>query len=364
MAVPMDKKLGIAVVLLVGLGGVYYLQTKKKKEELKSYTAESRQAELPKLGIGEEQTKAVNKITISTPPKEGGAGTAVTLEKKGDKWNVTAPVEAAANDTNVKSLLDNLKSLEIKEAIDPGKDSYEKFDVTDKKALHAVFYKGKEAVADMYFGQSGSRGQMTRIAGKDGVYAIKGYSSYLYDRQIKDWRDRTLFKFEEDKVKAITVTNEHGQFAFAKDGDKWSAKFKKAKAPVATKLDKFDEAKVKDAIRAYKGLNADDFAVGKSLANVGLDEPAGTIVFELGDGAKRTLLVGATAEGTSRWAKKADGEEIVSIGSWAADWALGEASKFQKTETPDGGAAPKPPGGPGGGLPPGLKMPPGMPPGH
>ncbi|HMR80070.1 MAG TPA: hypothetical protein PKD61_33415, partial [Polyangiaceae bacterium] len=85
MAVPMDKKLGIAVAVLAGLGGVYYMQTKKKAEEQKSYTAESRSAELPKLGVTEEQTKSIDKITIKQAPQDGGAGTDVTLEKKGDK---------------------------------------------------------------------------------------------------------------------------------------------------------------------------------------------------------------------------------------------------------------------------------------
>ena len=39
------------------------------------------------------------------------------------------------------------------------------------------------------------------------------------------------------------------------------------------------------------------------------------------------------AEGTSRWVKKPDSEQIFSISSWAGDWTTAELSKFQKKDT-------------------------------
>ena len=49
---------------------------------------------------------------------------------------------------------------------------------------------------------------MTRLAGKDGVFAVKGYSSYLFNRDAKSWRDTTIFKFEEKDVQKVTLQNE------------------------------------------------------------------------------------------------------------------------------------------------------------
>lgn len=355
MALASEHKLAIAVGVLVALGGALWYQNKKQAEEAKTYTAENRTADLPKLEITEEQTKAVDKITLDKPPGDAGKGSAITLEKQGEKWVVTAPVKAEANQTNVSSLLTNLKQLKITEAIDPSAGAYAKFGVADDKALHAVFYKGGEKIADMWFGDSGGRGQMTRLSGRDGVYAVKGYSSFLYDREVKDWRDRGLFKFEEDKVKSVEITNENGTFKFAKDKDKWTAKAKGPKDPAAKDLDRFDEAKLKQAIGAYKALNADNFGSDKKPADVGLEKPTATITFTLADGAKKTLHVGSTAEGTSRWAKVEGSEEIVSIGSWAADYALAKADKFQsEKKDKDAGAAEPPPDMPMGmpGMPP------------
>jgi hypothetical protein len=353
MAMDTQTKLGVAVLVLAGLGGALWWQNKKQKEEAQSYTAEKRTADLPKLELSDDQIKSIDKVTLERPAGDAGKPGNVTLEKKGDTWKVTAPVNADANSSNVSSLTSNLKQLKITEEIDPTPAAYEKYGVADSKALHATFYKGTDKVVELWFGESGSRGQMTRLAGRDGVYAVKGYSSYLYEREVKDWRDRTVFKFEEDKVKAVDIVNEHGTFAFAATGAatgdagsktvSWSAKFKGPKDAAAKALERFDEAKVKDAIRAYKNLNADNFAEAtKTAADLGLEKPTATITFTLEDGAKKTLHIGASAEGTSRWAKVEGGSELISVGSWAADWALANTDKFQKPEEKkkgDAGAA-------------------------
>ncbi|HEY4159861.1 MAG TPA: DUF4340 domain-containing protein [Polyangiaceae bacterium] len=333
MALSTEHKLYISLGVLVALGGLLALQSKKDKEEAQSYSVAGRAAELPKIEVGEEDVKAIDKIVIT---KGGGADAGapmdIELDKKGEDWALMKPVEATANQANVKSLLDNLKSLKVGEVIDSTKNAYDKLGVSDEKALHAVFSKGGTTVLDLYFGESGGRGQMTRIAGKDGVYAVKGYSSYLYARDAKGWRDMTIFKFEDTQVASVNIDNENGNFAFTLNGDKWDAKFKKPKGKVEALKD-FDESKVKDMLRAYKALSADNFAEkGKTAADVGLDKPVATVTLALKDGAKRELKIGATAEGTSRWALATGSDQIWSVSSWAADWATAEPKKFAKSE--------------------------------
>src|SRR5688572_13833148 len=110
MALTTDKKLYISLGVLVALGGALFLQNKKEKEEAVSYSLEGRTADLPKLELTEEKTKGIDKITISEAASEAGAPREVVLEKKGEEWSVTKPVTAKANDANIKSLLDNLKT--------------------------------------------------------------------------------------------------------------------------------------------------------------------------------------------------------------------------------------------------------------
>ena len=360
MAMNTETKLYVALGVLGVLGGSLYLQNKKEAESTASHSQGGQEAALPKLDIKDDDIKAIDKIVLDKAGEDGGAPVNIELTKSGEDWKLTKPVDAKANQANVKSLLDNLKALKVSEQIDATTAAYTKYGVADDKGLHAVFSKGNGVVLDAHFGENGSRGQMTRISGKDGVYSVKGYSSFLYARDVKGWRDLTLFKFEEGDVTAATIQNEHGSFSFSKDGESWKGKFEKPKGS-AEAIKDFDDSKVKDFVRAYKALNADGFAEkSKTAADVGLEKPLATVQLTLKDGAKRDVALGSNAEGSSRWVKVSGSDDIWSISSWAADWAMAEEKKFQKESKDKKDKDKKPEGGPPGGMPPGM---PGMPPG-
>ena len=365
MASDTDKRLYGAIAVLAVLGGALFLVNKKEKEEHATYTLSGQNATLPKVSISDDDIKAIDKIVLTKAGEDGGAGKEFELAKKGEEWRVVRPNDAVANQANVKSLLENLKSLKVSEAVDTGKTEYQKYKVADGSGLHVVISKGSAPVLDAVFGENGGRGQMARIVGKDGVYAMKGYSSYLYDRDEKGWRDTAVFKFEDTAVTSVAIENASDAFTFTKTGEAWSAKHKDVKGGGAFKdLEKFDDGKLKDMLRAYKGLSAYGFAEkGKSPADLGLDKPSASVSITLSDGAKRDVKIGATAEGTSRWVQATGVNEIVSISSWAADWGLAEAKKFQKSDEKKPAAG----GDPHAGMPQGMPgMPPGMgaPPGH
>jgi hypothetical protein len=338
MALSTENKLYISLGVLAVLAGALFLQNKKDAAEAQSYTQSGQVAALPKIELSDDDLKKVDKITISKPAGDAGAPVDIELTKTGEDWKLTKPVSAAANQANVKSLLDNLKTLKVTELIDAGKASYSKFELSDDKALHAVFSKGNGVALDVYFGESGGRGQMTRIGGKDGVYATKGYSSYLYARDVKGWRDMTLLKFEDPDVTNVTIDNEHGSFAFVYDKGKTTKnEFKPSgKDSKAEPIKDYDESKLVDLLRAYKALSADDFAdASKTDADVGLDKPLATLVITFKDGAKREIKFGTNATGPSHWAKLSGNDQVWSISSWASEWAFAEPKKFQKGAADD-----------------------------
>jgi hypothetical protein len=376
MAMSSDKKLTISVIVLLGLGGALYLQKRAQKREEATYTLQSKVA-LPKFGVSEEQSKQVDQISIQQPAGDSGLGAKVVLKKDGEEWKLEEPVKAKANKSNVDSILENLKTLELTEVISDSADSYTQHGVNDTGAIHAVFNKGSEVLADLYFGHGGSRGQMLRVGGKTGVFTVKGYSSYLYTRDAKQWRDMLLMKFEDTKVKTVDITNEHGAFAFAKapdkkdakDGDKkatWAGKFHKGKTGALAAIARFESSKVDDMLRAYKDLNALDFSQNKGPVDTGLDAPVATVTITLDDGARKVLKLGKTAEASNRWVATEGSAEAFTISSYAADWVTSDVDKYQKPEEKKGDkkdSSPPPmnprgmmggPGGPGG-PPPGMQ---------
>lgn len=332
MALSTEHKLYIGLGIVALLGAGIYVQNQQKTEEAKTYSASQAKADLPKIEFTEAKNKEIDKIEITSPGDEKATDekkkkpSVVVLEKKGEEWRLTKPVDAKANESNVKSLLSALEKLSVKELIAAGNDAYDKFGVSDAKAVHAVIFKKDEKLGEFYFGDTAGRGTMTRIVGRDGVFGVDGYSSFMFKREVRAWRDREIFKFEDGKVQTAEIVNENGTFNFAKVDGKWTAKFK------GKDLERFEVKKVEDMLRAFKNLSADDFGDDKKTEDVGLTEPIATLTITLEDKAQRILKIGANAEGESRWATKGDGGPIFSISSWPAGWMTAKTEKFQAAE--------------------------------
>ncbi|HSN98285.1 MAG TPA: DUF4340 domain-containing protein, partial [Candidatus Nanopelagicales bacterium] len=120
--------IALAILALLGLG--LYFSQKKQKDEVAQHSVSAATADLPKIGVPKDDIEKVTTLEIKNADKSD-----VTLEKKGDTWEVVKPVSAKANAANVRSLLDNLKELKLKETIDRGAGTYEQYELTDPKAV-------------------------------------------------------------------------------------------------------------------------------------------------------------------------------------------------------------------------------------
>jgi len=342
-----STQIWVGVVVLAALAGGVAL---KAKEDQKIGTTEATSADMPEMKVEDP-----DKISI-----QNGDKPEIVLEKKGDEWRVTKPVDAKANQEAIKSIVSNLKDLKAKEVISSQATEQEKkdYDFTPQKGVHVQAWKGADKKLDAHFGKTGGRGQLGMVEGKPGIYTVSGYSAYLYTREVKGFRDTEIFKYDDANANQLSIENKNGVFSFTKDGDKWAGTFK------GKPIERFDEDKVKDALRTFKSLNADDFGDGKKPSDVGLETPEAKVSIQLKDGAgKYVLKIGSVSTGTNHWAMKEGSDIIYSVLAYQADWALADVPKFQKPV--DGGAGDAGKGAPMG-MPPGMGMPGmphGMPPG-
>jgi hypothetical protein len=331
-----QKKLYVGAGLLALLIVLFFVQRKSEHSDAQSHSQAGQAANLPKLELTEEVVKGIDRVVLIKPAEsDGGVPTEVELVKAGEEaWDLKKPVSAKANASNVKSLLDNLSKLSLAEVIATSKDEYGRWGVSDAKGLHASFFKGADSVFDVYFGENGSRGQMTRLAKQDGVFAIKGFSKWLYERDASGWRDKSMFKFEDKEVVKVQIENSNGVFTFDKAGESWTGK-QGAKANAQKAIDKFQASKVDDLLRAYKSLSAMDFGDHKQPGDVGLATPEAKVTIELRGGTGlHVLQLGSVAEGSNRWAKTNGSDQIYTISSWSADWATANVAKFQVSDKP------------------------------
>ncbi len=328
-------KLIIAGVVLLGLLGFLVFQQAKKDEAMgqpmasaKDFPTISAPEDIDRISIqnGEKPEVVLEKVPDPKgAPTDGGSATI---------WQLTKPITAPANQQGIKDLVANLKDLKVDSQVNLvlSDDVKKEKQLDSAHALHVMAWKGGDKKVDELFGKSGQAGQLVVVPDKpNSVWAAKGYSSYLYTKEPKDFREKEIFKFDDGSVAHVTIENAHGTTSFT-NGDKWAATFDKK--PIA----RFDPEKVKDMLRAYKALNADDFGDGKSLAETGLDKPDAQVTIELKDGAaKYELLIGKVSTGTNHWAKRVDSDTIYQITNYASEFALADTSKYQAAV--DAGAA-------------------------
>jgi hypothetical protein len=331
-------KLIIAGVLVFALLGFLVYKQSQKDESLGQPTIASK--DFPTISAGEDIDKiditngekgeiVLEKVADPSAPTTGDAGA-------GGTWKLTKPVVAAANQQTVKDLVANLAKIKVDSQINLKLDDEVKKDkqLDAAHGVHVMAFKGADKKVDETFGKSGPAGQLVVVASApDKVWAAKDYSAYLYTKEAKDYRDKEIFKFDDGNVAQMTIVNAKGTLSFTK-GDKWVGTFDK------NAIAGFSEDKVKEMLRTYKALSADDFGDGKSLADTGLDKPEATLSIALKDGAgKYDLLVGKVGTGTDRFAKRAGDDQIFQLTSGTADWLTSDSSKF--TAPADAGAAPE-----------------------
>jgi len=339
-----DKLIILGVLVLGVLGFLVYEQSRKDAAigqpsvVAKDFPSISAPDDIDKISLtnGDKGEVVLEKVADASGAAVGDGGA-------GGVWQLTKPVTAPANQQTVKDLVANLKDLKVDEPINLKLDDDVRKDkqLDAAHGLHLVAWKGSDKKVDETFGKSGTAGQLVVLTAKpDQVWAAKGYSGYLYTKEAKDYRDKEILKFDDGVAAQVTISNSHGALSFTKSAanGKWAGTMDNK--PIAN----FSEDKVKDMLRSCKGLTADDFADGKSLAETGLDKPEARLTVVLKDGAANyELLVGKTGSGTNRYVKRADDDVIYQLGSYSADWLTSDASKY--VTPPDGGVGAAPDGG-------------------
>ena len=247
------------------------------------------------------------------------------LEKHGDKWEVTKPVNAPANQQNVKSLVDNLKELKLADRAIPKADDDAKktYELTPDKAIHVVATKGGEKQLDATFGKSGGLGDAMMVDGNPDILLVKGYQSYLYGKEVKEWRDREIFKLDDANVATMELDGKNGHFVFTKNDANWTGTFK------GKPIDRLDNEKPKTALNSLKNLTAEDFADGKTPAETGLDQPEETVTIKMKDGATHVVKIGKPAD-KAHYAQRDNDPTLYTIGAYPYEWATGDLAKFQQ----------------------------------
>jgi hypothetical protein len=343
-----------AIVGLFGVcAGAFCLRVAPRQTDVKASVDVAPPAALPSISFSKEVAATITKVELT----QNEPHQAVALEREGTDWWVTSPVHVRASASKMTELLENLRNLRITEAVEPGADGLDAYQLADPEAFHVVASSGVARVSDLYFGRSDTFKRFARIGGHGGIFAVAnsgpgGYLGFLYTRELRSWRETSILHFKESDAVEVDIVNKKGRLSFLRDGTSWSGtvtprdRHGHLGQPKAA-WPQFDPSRVHDFLRAFQSLSADDFGEESQRASSGVDhadETGGIVRIQLSGGASdRTIRVGRVSTNDGRWAIQAsrwatlDGDPTVYVlAPWTAEWATADVSHFETSRPGEG----------------------------
>ncbi len=360
------NRLLIGGAVLVALVGLAVWATKNRELHAADPVSASAEKALPAI----DKSK-VDELDIHVPDKGD-----VTLVKKGKAWRLSKPLDAAADDSAVSSALDKLDGIEVSGIAATKASNHARLEVDDAHGIRVIAKSGGKVLADLIIGGYRSGNTMVRLHGKTEVVAVRGSIKYAFNKEVKDWRDRSVVDVSANDVKEATFDSPKGTFHFVRDGDDWK------QADGETPIDKFDAAKVKSFVSSLSRLRATDFAKqGVTATQAGLDQPRATVTLVVEQAAsgsdahedagaaahaapptRQTIVLHlgvATSSGDDFYLQRQGNPITYVISKFLADRMQPDPAKFQKSATPPpstpppgAGGAPSPMGMGHGKIPP------------
>ena len=198
-----------------------------------------------------------------------------------------------------------------------------------------------KAVLDAYLGTYLSGNTMLRLEGQTAVATVKGSIRYVFTKQVREWRERTIAKGEAKDVQQVAFANKNGHFVFVREGEKWKQVLGKGEK----RIDPLDDTKVMGIVSTAVNLNATDFAdAAMTPEQAGLGASASTVSLKLGGadaGPPQGISYRIGGQKEQDYYLQRDGvDTIFVISSWVGGRLLASPDTLIKKAEPANAALP------------------------
>jgi hypothetical protein len=286
----------LLAVFAVLLGIVLFIDSKGEKKK-----------------AAEEKTQTLISLTAADVRKATIVrnGEVLTLERDdAGPWRLTAPIQAAADETEANGLIDALASLRIERVVDKEAKDLAAYEIP--KTEVSLWLKGQEAPVRLLVGMENplDKTLFAKRADDPRVVLLASSLKVDLDKTVFDFRLKDVFKFTAADVKDIRVKAGDIAWQAGRDESGWLLK-----APVAARADK---GKIDALLEALSGLKAKAFvAEAKTEAAVkdyGLEKPEYEVALSL-PSESREIVFALHKKGEASYATTSQSTKIITFES-------------------------------------------------
>ena len=273
------KQFRTLLILVVALGGLlaylYFVDAERPLGETDD-----------KPKVFSVEADQIEELKVSTI-----AGGTADLKKGAEGWQLTSPVQVAADDAEVSGITSNLASLTIQRVVDEKPTDLGAYGLREPVVEVGFKAKGDKEFRTLQLGNKSPTGSdmYAKRAGEQQVFLIFGYLESTFNRTPFDLRDKKILTFDREKVDRVEVTHDGSTTTMVKAGGEW-----RMRAPIDARgdfgaIENLISRLQSLQMRAIVDENATDFS------KYGLRSPATQVAVGAGS-AQAALAVGSKAE--------------------------------------------------------------------
>lgn len=289
--------IGLFLVLAV----IAYVFLRSPEEREASYSLSD-----VKLAVDSSQVQSLKIVRPSAT---------ISLQDIGGTWHVVKDDGGwryPADESSVKRLLSNMQNLKIRSLIssNPQKQNLFQVDSTGTQILLTDRNGNAEGIVVGKMGPSFSETYI-RPARSSNVYLAEGISSWEVNKELRDWRDKTILKVVQDSVRAISYKYAKDQFSVTRDSV-WRIKKDTVASSVMTGI-----------LSSLANLRADDFV--DSAAKVSPPQ----VRIEIADPQRTTLKFSPVPPDSARyWVTSSATSQLFIMNKWNVQNILKQRKDF------------------------------------
>jgi hypothetical protein len=291
------------LVVLVGLGAYIYFVT--WNENANSAASDEKKV------FQSVESGNIEELTIKAE-----SGERTTVKKEGDRWQIVAPIQAAAAESDVIAAASALANLDVVRVVDEAPADLGQYGLSSPRV--EVEYKAGDdkGSGKLLLGGKTPTGSNVYAMKNDEkrVFLVAEYQNASLNKSTFDLRDKSVMTVERDKVDGVDVNIGGKGFAFAKKADQWTVS-----QPLVASA---DFGTVESLVGRVQGAQMKSIVTEQptpaDLKKYGLEKPEVAVTLNMGS-ARATLAIGGAAGEDGIYARDLSKNMIVTVEKSLAD---------------------------------------------
>jgi len=193
----------------------------------------------------------------------------IQFKRAEEDWLITEPLEAKGDKYEINRLADDFSDLRIERIVEEEPSDLEKYDIPQTNVT--LFVKGQEQPITILIGMENPLDKtfFAKREDEQRVVLIPSLLKSLLEKNVFDFRQKDIFKFETDQAERIELKSKDIQWEAEKEDEEWFLQ-----KPVHALAKK---SNITDILYSLSNLKAKEFVSedkkDEEIKNFGLDNP-------------------------------------------------------------------------------------------